>query len=209
METGIVAARSQAAAERDRDLALFAEQSRNSEREEQTRRVEWEGRFGEAVKELERLHREVECLGDEAEMQGFGLYKPRYAFATPDEYKEKLNDIRALQELMLKAGSRTTVSVSGADVEAIRQRLGGRMAMARKPAASCSQKWEVAGSASEGRKMVDRQLKLMLRAFNGDCEAATANATWKNVALKSRGAETARHFAGRTHQAWSRVHPVQ
>jgi chemotaxis protein histidine kinase CheA len=29
--------------------------------------------------------------------------------------------------------------------------------------------------------MVDRQIKLMLRAFNGECEAATANVSWKNV----------------------------
>jgi predicted nucleic acid-binding Zn-ribbon protein len=180
LENAIVAARSQAAAERDRDQALFAEQRRSSEREEKTRRDTWESRFTEAMGELDRLHGEVESLTDEAEMQSFGLYKPRYQFATSDKYREKLDDVRSLQKLMLKGGKKT-ISASGSDVEEVMQRLGSRVALARKPAASCSRQWEVAGSASEGRKMVERQLKLMLRAFNGECEAATANATWKNV----------------------------
>ena len=180
LEASIVSARNQAAAERDLDSARLIEQRSKAERSEQQRRNEWEKHFAEAIRELERLQAEVKGLNEEAEIQSFGLYSPRYEFATSDGYKEKLSDVRTLQKMMLKGGSKL-VSVGGADVEETMRRLGSRIALARKPAASCSKQWEVAGSVSEGRKMVERQLKLMLRAFNGECEAATANATWKNV----------------------------
>jgi hypothetical protein len=39
----------------------------------------------------------------------------------------------------------------------------------------------VGGSIKEGKKMIDRIAKLMLRAFNGDCDAAIAKARYDNV----------------------------
>ena len=41
-------------------------------------------------------------------------------------------------------------------------------------ATQCPQEWTVDGSAAKGRKMVKEHAKLMLRAFNGDCDAAIA-----------------------------------
>jgi hypothetical protein len=47
-------------------------------------------------------------------------------------------------------------------------------------AAPCDTKWSVGGSAAEGKKTVKQQAKLMLRAFNGECDAAIAqgHAAW-------------------------------
>ena len=45
----------------------------------------------------------------------------------------------------------------------------------------CDTPWTVDGSAAEGRKMIERLSKLMLRAFNGECDAAIAKAKYDNV----------------------------
>ena len=153
VEAEIALAKKQAASERERDRSLLDDERQKSQKQEQTRKADWETRFREAMAELIRLQAEVEGLSDEAEMQSFGLYKPRYEFARAEEYKAQLEKIRESQKQMLRA----------------------------KDAAQCPMKWEVGGSVVEGRKMVDRQLKLMLRAFNGECDGATANVSWKSV----------------------------
>lgn len=138
---------------RSDELAKFAETREALQREQTQKRNEWDAKFSEAIQELHRLEQEVGTLNEEAEMQSFGLYKPRYAFADADEYKVKLETIRDTQKQLLK----------------------------NKAAAFCSTQWEVQGSAAEGRRMVERQMKLMLRAFNGDCEGAVASVSWKNI----------------------------
>ena len=40
---------------------------------------------------------------------------------------------------------------------------------------------EVDGNKNEGKKMVTQQIKLMLRAFNGECDAAVAKVRYNNV----------------------------
>lgn len=47
-------------------------------------------------------------------------------------------------------------------------------------AAMCTTTWSVGGSAKEGQRMVDRTLRLMLRAFNGECDAIMAKAKAAN-----------------------------
>lgn len=84
---------------------------------------------------------------DEAVMlQSFGLYEPKYDFATADLYKERLSEIRNAQKQMIKAGT----------------------------AASGSTNWAVNGSKSDGKKMVKDMQKLLLRAFNSECDEAIA-----------------------------------
>jgi hypothetical protein len=153
IERGIVLASAQAETERTRERARFTAMQDELDREHEAKRARWDHRFVEAIGELERLQGEVEVLSDEAEMQSFGLYKPRYEFARAEEYKAQLDRIRDSQKQVLR----------------------------NKAAALCRTTWEVRGNAAEGRRMVDRQIKLMLRAFNGECEAATANVSWKNV----------------------------
>ena len=48
-------------------------------------------------------------------------------------------------------------------------------------ATRCDREWKVVGSVKEGKKMIDRIAKLMLRAFNSDCDAAIAKARYDNV----------------------------
>lgn len=51
----------------------------------------------------------------------------------------------------------------------------------RSAAAVCDTAWEVNGSRAEGRKQINHTLKLILRAFNGECDAAVAKVKYNNV----------------------------
>lgn len=103
--------------------------------------------------DIARLHAEFAVLDEESNFQSFGFYKPRYSFASSQLYQDKLEDNRAQQKVMLK----------------------------EKTAAVCATEWQVNGSKAEGRKQINQTLKLMLRAFNGECDATTAKVKYNNV----------------------------
>lgn len=85
---------------------------------------------------------EIIVLDDEIELQSFGLYKPKYDFASSDFYKERLDQIRAQQKAMIKNNQAVTGNMN----------------------------WTVNGNASQGKKMVKDMQKLLLRAFNSECD---------------------------------------
>src|SRR2546423_6821929 len=102
---------------------------------------------------IDRLRAEFNALDEEANLQSFGFYKPRYAFADSARYQRKLDDIREHQKQMIK----------------------------NKSAATCRVEWTVNGSKIEGRKQINQTLKLMLRAFNGECDASVAKVRYNNI----------------------------
>ncbi len=95
---------------------------------------------------------ELIWLDDEILVQEFGLYKPQYEFASSLDYKEKLAEIRSLQKELIK----------------------------NKSAVSGSTSWTVNGSASQGRKMVSDTQKLLLRAFNSECDELISKVKYTN-----------------------------
>lgn len=103
--------------------------------------------------QLNRVRAELAALDEQAHLQSFGFYKPRYNFSSSERYEAKLDEIREKQKQMLK----------------------------EKTAATCATEWTVNGSAAEGRKQINQTLKLMLRAFNGECDAAIAKVKYNNV----------------------------
>lgn len=103
--------------------------------------------------DIARLQAEFAALDEESNLQSFGFYTPRYSFANSELYQDKLDEIRERQKLMLK----------------------------EKTAAVCATEWQVNGSKAEGRKQINQTLKLMLRAFNGECDATTAKVRYNNV----------------------------
>lgn len=102
---------------------------------------------------FDRLESEVQLLEGELETMEFGIYKPYFVFEASEKYKEMINTIREKQKTMVKNSS----------------------------ACSCSTEWTVSGSKSEGRKMTNKNIKLMLRAFNGECDALISKVSWNNI----------------------------
>jgi hypothetical protein len=100
-----------------------------------------------------RLKRELALLQDENEDISFGLYKPSFSFDTPERYKDALDEVWQQQKELVRADQAT----------------------------ACPHEWTVGGSKAEGKRMQKQLGKLMLRAFNGESEAAVARVTWNNM----------------------------
>lgn len=95
---------------------------------------------------------EIVCLDEEILVQEFGLYRPQFDFTNSLDYKEKLAEIRSKQKTMIKENQ----AVSG------------------------TASWQVNGSASAGKKMVSDTKKLLLRAFNNECDEVVHKVKYTN-----------------------------
>jgi len=123
----------------------------------------------------ENLRKEVSLLEENLENISYGLYRPHYDYKTSAEFKQKLEEI----------------------IEREKQAIKNEMAT------YCPVKWEVGGSKPEGAKMTKHYSKLMLRAFNGECDAAIAKVRWNNIGnmeARIEKAYEAINKLGSTHQ---------
>lgn len=91
-------------------------------------------------------------LDDDILVQEFGLYKANFEFASSLDYKEQIANIRAQQKEMIKS----------------------------KTAVAGNTNWRVNGSLVQGRKMVTDFQKLLLRAFNTECDEIISNVKYIN-----------------------------
>ncbi len=102
---------------------------------------------------FDNLQKEISLLEEQSGLIEYGLYKPHFDFDTSDKYKNALMQNYDLQKDMVK----------------------------NQDAVLCSTEWTVDGSKAAGRKMTNKNIKLMLRAFNGECDAAISKVRWNNV----------------------------
>ena len=103
--------------------------------------------------EIARKRQELMLLDEELLYQSFGLYRPKYAFSTVDGYKELLEKNRKAQKQMIK-DRRACIVPSTLMYN---------------------------NSIAEGAKVGADWAKLMLRAFNGECDAIIAKAKFNNL----------------------------
>lgn len=115
--------------------------------------------------ELQQLQSQVRAAKEQlietdenALLQSFGIYTPHYSYTTSDEYKAKLQEIRNQQKLAIKNGQ----AVAG------------------------NENWQVNGSAAKGRKMVHDMQKLLLRAYNAECDDAIEHVRFNNIEACSK-----------------------
>lgn len=97
-------------------------------------------------------------IDDKLLFQDFSLYTPKYDLMNSDQYKERLDKIRKRQKEMIKSGS----AVNGAPY------------------------WTVNGSQAQGKKMVSDMQKLLLRAFNSECDELIDKVTYSNIELSEK-----------------------
>lgn len=112
----------------------------------------YENTLAEQAREIESRKIEIFKLDDDIDMQLYGIYQPTYVFANSDLYKERLKDVRGKQKIMIKQGDACT----------------GNMG------------WTVNGSKAQGNKMVRDMQKLLLRAFNVECDDIVDNVKISN-----------------------------
>lgn len=145
-----------------RELESILKRTTELQNEENT----LEQKIKKATNKLDELHQsysqkkaELIVLDNELLMQSFGLYEPLYDFATSDEYKNKLKEIRDLQKEMIKD----------------------------KTAVSYFDGWVVDGSKAKGKKMTNDNIKQIIRTFNTECEAIIDKVKFNNIeSMKKR-----------------------
>lgn len=141
---------------------LLSEQLRQLESQKQQRENELE-KLSQQLQSLyanaEKLNAEIADkskqivnLNEYIELQEFGFYKPSYVFANSDMYKDKLKEVRDKQKEFIKKG---TACVGNMD-------------------------WAINGNSKQGKKMVNDMQKLLLRAFNVECDDIVANVKVSN-----------------------------
>jgi hypothetical protein len=108
----------------------------------------------EAAESVETLHKQLDALRDEHEDVLSGLYAPHFNFDTSEGYRAKIREVRELQRSVIRAGTATTALTA--------LRVSGK-------------------SATESARILKQFARLLLRAFNGECDAAMANVTWQNI----------------------------
>lgn len=110
-------------------------------------------KYSKAKEIFDRLNQTINLLEERAEDISFGVYSPHFDFSSSEEYRERLEAARALRKQLIKDNQ----------------------------AARCAVEWNVGGSKKEGARMTKQYTKLLLRAFNGETEAAIARVKWNNV----------------------------
>ena len=86
-------------------------------------------------------------------LQEFGLYEPKYEFANSEGYKNRLEKRREKQKALIRNHTAATGSTN----------------------------WTVNNNAAKGRKMVSDMQKLLLRAFNSECDEVISRVKFNNI----------------------------
>ncbi|WP_407473642.1 DUF4041 domain-containing protein [Sulfitobacter sp. PM12] len=102
---------------------------------------------------LNKLEQQMAIYDERLSFAELGVYEPHFEFNDAEEFKEEIKRIRDRQKAMITAKTST----------------------------HCPTDWQVDGSRAKGQTMINRQIRLTMRAFNNECEAATANTRWNNV----------------------------
>ena len=133
----------------------------NGEIEEaRSERDEISAENADLIKENAKLKEEIKqkwaklsTFDDEVLIQEFGLYDPRFDFANSTQFKAEIKACREQQKDVLKS-----INASAKDTS-----------------------WTVNGSKSKGRKMVTETTKLLMRAYNGECDEIVRKVKATNV----------------------------
>ena len=142
-----------AVATKKAELEQIKRESGKIETKNDIRSKDLESTYQAALTQYNGLKQEVSLFEEDLNDISFGLYKPHFTFDTSAEYKTALSKLRADISALIKS----------------------------KEAATCQERWLVKGSSSEGNRMMNQTMKVILRAFNGECDAALANVNWNNI----------------------------
>ena len=110
-----------------------------------------------------KLKTEISILEDDLDMIEFGVYKSHFDFDTSEHYKEKIKDIRKQQKEAIK----------------------------NKTAIVAHKEWTIDGSRAAGRASENQYKRMMLRAFNNECDASILKVRWNNMSTMEKRIEKA------------------
>lgn len=155
-----------------RDLETVHKALYSVQRELEQKRAESVGLDADILRlqfELSEAKKELVETRDAVLLQEFGLYEPTYDFVSAAHYKDRLEMCRMKQKELVRAGKAATGSTT----------------------------WTVNNNATQGRKMVADTQKLLLRAFNGECDEAVSKVKFSNYEASIKRIDTSRSTISR------------
>ena len=126
---------------------------REEEEAAQQRKIDALQELIELTKQVNEKKKFLVNFDDELLLQEFGLYKPRFDFQSVDEYKAKIKALREEEKGFVRSINESAKKTS----------------------------WTVNGSKTEGRKMVLDTTKLLMRAYNGECDEIVRKVKFSNI----------------------------
>jgi hypothetical protein len=115
--------------------------------------LELDKKYENSLSIYKKLEHELGLYKDSMDIIEYGIYEPIFDFATSEQYKQELEKNYEKQKICVKNDKAVIFHVE----------------------------WQVHGSAAEGRKMMNQYKKLMLLAFNGECDSLIAKVKWNNA----------------------------
>ena len=109
--------------------------------------------FIDSTQKLLDLRAQIVETDENALLQSFGFFTPHYIYDTSEEYKVAIGNVRSEQKALVKG----------------------------KQAVSGSTDWTVNGDKAQGKKMITDMQKLLLRAFNSECDDAIEHVKFNNL----------------------------
>ncbi len=103
--------------------------------------------------ELSEVLIELAKANENKELIDLGFSRQDFTHTDPASYQQAIEDIENKQARMLKEGL----------------------------AAKCTMNWTIEGSEKKGEQMIGKLMKLALRTFNADSDAAIAKVKWNNI----------------------------
>ncbi len=110
-------------------------------------------KYNEGKSIYANLQKQISLLEDTLEIYSYGLYEPHFNYDTSTKFKEALDLCH--QECKHQINSNLAIK--------------------------CYLEWRVNGSRIEGKKQTRHYSKIMLRAFNGECDSAILKIRWNNA----------------------------
>lgn len=89
---------------------------------------------------------------EDYDMSSYGLYKPIFNYDTSEEYKNNIQVLNDKQKFIIQSNKSVI----------------------------CEMTWSVGGSKKDGEKLTKQYSKLMLKAFNGECDSNISKIRWDN-----------------------------
>lgn len=106
------------------------------------------------LKDKDRIQKEIDVLSEAKGLAlDYGVYDPHFDLDTSDGYKEQITSVRLEQKDLIKLG---VAAIGGEGIT-----------------------WN--GSINQGQQMVGKFKKLLLRAFNGECDAMVSAVDWNTI----------------------------
>ena len=145
-------------AERDKiekEAKWFSDKLEKMRLEFKTRVESFSAKYDKANQLYEKLQKEISKLEESLDILECGIYKPHFDFGTSEEYRQQLEILNNEEKEMVKANKAIICPVFNLI--------------------------SIGGSKADGLKMTKQIHKIMLRAFNGECDAAVSKVRWDNV----------------------------